>query len=594
MYYLRYFVLAIWIIPASIFCSLLRAETPPEWTVAASAHFRVYSQAGEEPARSTLQWFEQLRAYFQRTGFALDGRPPVRVIGFRSQRDYDQYRLRPAADAYYVGTESSDSIVMPSLGADQARIAAHEYAHLALHANGLEFPVWLSEGLAEYFSTLQIGERNTKLGGDLPMRSQMLRHSVWMPLPQLLATKAQTRAEAGLFYAQSWALAEMLIVSPEYKARFPQMLSELSTGVSGTDALTAVYGKSSDAITGDLHRWINGGKTSVSVLLPVPTDSVPVRIWRLSSQEARLLTAGLLLDIGELNRAEETYRELSRESPNDAETYGALGNIALRRGDREGARKNWELAIRHGISDANLCYRYALLGQEIGLFENEIIDALGKAVALQPEFDDARYKLALINNNKGDYVEGLRQLLSMKSVKPARAFAYWAAIAYAYDQLGEREKTKSTAMEAMQHAATIAERDRAAQLLYFAETDLTMRAARDANGNLQFVTTRVKHGSEHPNPFIEPEDQIVRMHGQLTRVDCANNAMTGIGVNTGRTNLTLVITDPQRVLMRNAPQEFNCGSQSPVSVVIEYAAKDSGSNNGVLRGMEFEKTSPAP
>lgn len=591
---MKLFASIIRIVPALFFCSLLYAQIPPEWTVAASAHFRVYSQAGEEPARSTLRWFEQLRAFFQRTGFALDGRPTVRVIGFRSQQNYDQYRLRPTADAYYVGTESSDSIVMPSLRADQAGIAAHEYAHLALYANGLEFPAWLNEGLAEYFSTLQIGERNTRLGGDLPIRSQILKHSVWIPLPQLLITKAQTRAQAGLFYAQSWALTEMLIVSPEYKARFPQLLSELSTGVSGADALTAVYGKSSDAITGDLRRWINGGKTSVSVLPPIPIDSVPLRIWRLSSQEARLLTAGLLLDIGELNRAEEEYRKLLRESPNDAEAYGALGSIALRRGDREGARKNWKLAMQHGISDANLCYRYAVLAEEMGLFQNEIIDALGKAVTLQPEFDDARYKLALISNNKGDYAEGLRQLLGIKFVKPTRAFAYWTAIAYAYDQLGEREKTKSAATEAMQHAATKAERDRAAQLLYFAETDLTMRAARDANGNLQFVTTRVKHGSEHPNPFIEPEDQIARVHGRLTRVDCAKNAITGVGVDTGKADLTLAIADPQRVLMRNAPQEFSCGPQNPVPVIVEYAAKDSGSNNGVLRGMEFEKTSAAP
>ncbi|MBV8710059.1 MAG: hypothetical protein JO028_22935 [Acidobacteriaceae bacterium] len=573
---------------------LLRAETPPEWTVAASAHFRVYSQAGEGPTRSTLLWFEQLRAFFQRTGFALDERPPVRVIGFRSQVDYNQYRLRPSADAYYVGTESSDSIVMPSLRADQAGIAAHEYAHLVLHANGLEFPAWLSEGLAEYFSTLQIGERNTKLGGDLPMRSQILQHSVWIPLPQLLTARTQTRAEAGLFYAQSWALTEMLILSPEYKTRFPQLLSEISAGVSGADALTAVYRKPSDVITGDLRRWINGGRTSASVLPPVTIDSVPVRIWRLSSQEARLLMAGLLLDIGELNRAEAAYRELLRESSNDAEAYGALGSIMLRQGDREGARRNWGLAMQHGISDANLCYRYALLAEETGLSQNEVIDALGKAITLHPEFDDARYKLALINNNKGDYAEGLRQLLGMKSVKPARAFAYWAAMAYAYDQLGEREKTKSAATEAMQHAMTKAERDRAAQLLYFAETDLTMRAARDANGNLQFITTRVKHGSEHPNPFIEPEDQMVRVHGQLTRVDWANNAMTGVGVDTGKANLTLIIADPQRVLMRNAPQEFSCGPQSPVSVIVDYAAKDSGSNNGVLRGMEFERTSPAP
>jgi Flp pilus assembly protein TadD len=585
------------VITVLFFCGLARAETAADWTVAASTHFRVYSQAGEQPARSTLQWFEQLRTFFQRTGFALDSRPPVRIIGFRSQKDYEQYRLRPAADAYYVGTESSDCIVVPSLQANQAGVAAHEYAHLALHANGIELPAWLSEGLAEYFSTLQISERNTKLGGDLPMRSQTLQHSAWISLPQLLAATndsraAEKRADAGLFYAQSWALTEMLILSPAYKTRFPQFLSELSAKASSqADALTAVYGKPLDAITRDLHQWTNGGRIPAAVLPPILTDHAPVHLSKLTLRESRLLVAELLFDIGDLNRAEGAYRTVLRESPDSAEADGALGNIALRRGDREGARHYWELAIQHGIKDANLCYRYALLAEEMGLSQNEARTALERALALHPEFDDARYKLALMNNNNGNYTAALGQLLGMTHVKPARAYAYWSAIAYAYDQLGEREKTKVAATKAMQYAATRAERDRAAQLLYFAETDLTVQASRDANGNLQFVTTRVKHGSEHRNPFIEPEDQIVRIHGQLTRVDCANNTMTGVGVDTDKASLTLAIADPNHVLMRNAPQEFTCGPQSPVPVMVEYAAaKPGNSSHGLLRGMEFEKT----
>ena len=578
-----------------LFRSLVRAETTADWTVAASSHFRVYSQVGEEHARSTLQWFEQLRAFFQRTGFALDSRPPVRVVEFRSQKDYDQYRLRPAADAYYVGTESSDCIVMPSFQTNQAGVAAHEYAHLVLHANSIELPAWLSEGLAEYFSTLQISERNTKLGGDLPMRSQVLQHSAWIPLPQLLAATndsraTEKRADAGLFYAQSWAVTEMLILSPAYKTRFLQLLSQLSAGVSGTDTLTTVYGKSLDTITRDVHQWTNGGRIPASVLPPIPTDHAPVHLSKLTLRESRLLVAELLFDIGDLNRAEGAYRTVLRESSDSAEADGALGNIALRRGDREGARHHWELAMQHGIKDANLCYRFALLAEEMGLSQNEARAALERALTLHPEFDDARYKLALMNNNSGNYAAALDQLLGMKNIKPVRAYAYWAAIAYAYDQLGEREKTKGAATKATQYAATPAERNRAAQLLYFAETDLTVQASRDANGNLQFVTTRVKHGSEHKNPFIEPEDHIVRVHGQLTRVDCANNAMTGVGVDTGRALLTLAIADPNHVLMRNAPQEFTCGPQSPAPVLVEYAATQTGdSSRGLLRGMEFEK-----
>ena len=578
-----------------LFCGLLHSQTTAEWTVAANAHFRVYSQTGEGTARGALERFEQLRAFFGHLGFALDGRPPVRVIGFRSQKDYEQYRLRPAADAYYVGAEGRDYIVVPSLQADQAGIAAHEYAHLALHAGGVALPSWLSEGLAEYFSTLQINQGSVKLGGDLPMRSQTLQRGGWIPLPQLLAMTndsraGEKRADAGLFYAQSWALTEILILSPTYKTRFPQLLAQLSAGASGADALTADYRKSLDAVTADVRQWTNGGRIPAAVLPPVPIDHAPVSLSKLSLRESRLLAAELLFTIGDLNRAEVAYRGLLRESPDNADVYAALGGIALRRGDREGARRYWETAIQHGVSDANLCYRYALLADEMGLPQSEVKSALERAVALQPEFDDARYKLALVNNNNGNYAAALVQLLGMKHVGPARAYAYWAAIAYAYDQLGNREQTKTAATKAMQYAATSMERDRAAQLLYFAETDVAVQAARDANGNLQFVTTRVRHGSEHKNPFIEPEDHIVRVHAQLTRVDCANQLMTAVGVDTGKMLLTLAIADPTRVLMGNAPQEFTCGDQTPAPVIVEYAAAKPGEKtDGLLRGMEFEK-----
>jgi tetratricopeptide (TPR) repeat protein len=568
----------------------VRAQTPPTWTVASSTHFRVYSQTGEGQARSALQWFEQLHAFFQQAGFPLSHRPPVRVIGFRSQADYEQYRLRPTADAYYVGDGTNNCIVVPSLSADKAPIAAHEYAHIVLHASDMRFPSWLSEGLAEYFSTVQIGQRSVRLGGDLPMRSQTLRHSTWMPLTQLLTTTAQTRADAGLFYAQSWALTEMLILSPEYKGRFPQLLSKLALGVPSVEAFTTVYNKSPEAITGDAHQWIESGKSQATVLPPVNAGNVVVQVSPLTVLAARCLTAGLLFDIGELNRAEAAYRELQREFPANAEVEAALGNIALRRGDRESARRGWEAAMQHGIDDANLCYRYAVLAGDMGLPEGEVSAALERAVALQPEFDDARYKLALLDNNTGKYEAALKQLLAIKSIGPARAYHYWSSIAYAHEELGERDQAKIAATQAMQYAATKEEQDRAAQLLYVAETDLTMRATRDAQGNLQYVTTRVKHGSAHPNPFVEPEDALLRVHGRLIRVDCAHDVMTGVGIDTGKATLTLGIANPMRVLMQNAPQEFACGPQSPVPVTVEYAAQRKENSDGLLRGMEFEKT----
>jgi hypothetical protein len=201
-----------------------RGASDQQWTLVRSPHFDVYSQAGERDGRSALLWFEQLRAFFVRTSAAQAGRDleshgPVRVIGFRSAKEYAAFRLQPAADAYFVGGEAINYIVMPRLGPEEFGVAAHEYAHLVLHSLGLRLPPWLAEGIAEFFSTVRIGENGGLIGGDLPMRTRTLRQRPWIPLTQLLALPANSpmradRNTADVFYAESWALTQMLIFSP--------------------------------------------------------------------------------------------------------------------------------------------------------------------------------------------------------------------------------------------------------------------------------------------------------------------------------------------------------------------------------------------
>ena len=94
------------------------ATPEPSWTLVRNKNFAIYSEAGEAAARSALSWFEQLRAFFQRQmKVDLDGRPPLRVIGFRSVEQYRTYSSRPTADAYYLGSDTRDYIVMPSIEA---------------------------------------------------------------------------------------------------------------------------------------------------------------------------------------------------------------------------------------------------------------------------------------------------------------------------------------------------------------------------------------------------------------------------------------------------------------------------------------------
>lgn len=108
---------------------------------------------------------------------------PLVVIMFRTRREFDAYRsMHPSIMAYY--EIASNHIVLcqespladsrPDLAIGQLlSTIAHEGAHQILHNIGVQqrlsvWPIWLSEGLAEFFAPTSFGNRNRWKGaGDV-------------------------------------------------------------------------------------------------------------------------------------------------------------------------------------------------------------------------------------------------------------------------------------------------------------------------------------------------------------------------------------------------------------------------------------------
>ena len=573
-----------------------RAQPAPTWRLTRSEHFELYSQGGDEAARPALIWFEQLRAfYLQKSGLAPENLRPVRVIAFRSAGEYQPYRPNLASDGHFIGTENRDYIVMAAIDAGQFPTAAHEYAHCILHSAGLQFPPWFAEGLADFFSTVRINPRGCSLGGDLSSRSQYLQRHQWMSLADLIALPANSsirddREQAAVFYAQSWALVDMLVVSPEYAPKFPELIAALSSGAPGTQALPSVYGKSLSVIANDLQSW------AAIKHQPVPLPGIPAQISArnfavessgdVSPFAARSLIADMLLAAGDLDRAGAIYSDLAREAPKDSDVHAALGNIALRKGDNDRAREQWKLAIALGIPDATLCYQFAALGELAGVPEAELRPALERALALKPGFDDARFHLALIEKNAGDYESAVANFRAIRNIAPARAYNYWAALADALIQLDRRDQGRAASKHALEHATTAAERAHAQQLAFLADTDFAVQFTVGKNGRAELATTRIPHATADFNPFIQPDDKIRHVEGALREIECSG-PVTRFVVETPEGRVTLAIPDPGHVQMRNAPSEFTCGKQQPINVAVDYAATPGSQAAGVVRGMQF-------
>jgi tetratricopeptide (TPR) repeat protein len=549
----------------------------PGWRLTRSEHFDIYAQSSDQRARAILIWFEQLRAFFeQQGGSQTNSSRPVRVIVFASGQEYQAYRPRSAPDAYYVGIGSQDFIVMGSDDPLKFGLAAHEYAHLALRAWDLHLPPWLAEGVSEFFATLRITGHATTLGGTLPSRLRTLQSRAWMPVADLVslsedAWRSAERSEADLFYAESWALTEMLMLSPKYAPGFRKFLASPTL-----DLETAAQ---------DLHKWIDQPKLPVIQLPEVTTTPIHIEVSDVPPLRSRLLLAQVLLAAGEFDRAEALFSDLFDDAPDSAEVSAGIGSIALHKGDSEGARRAWKRAIDQGIADAMLCYQYAILADQAGLPAGDIRPALERAVALEPGFDDAHYKLALLEKNAGRYQAALQQFHAMRIVPEARAYAYWLALADTFNEMGRRDEAESAARHAAEHAHTAAERAHAAEETYIAQTDVGVQFARDSSGHSQLVTTRMPHQQSDWNPFIEPDDDIHRLEGALREIECGS--VTTIRVEAAGKLVRLAIPDLQHVQMRHAPPEFVCGPQTETQVTVDYALTPNAATVGIVRGMGF-------
>jgi tetratricopeptide (TPR) repeat protein len=557
------------------------------WITLRSPHFELFTDGGERLGPGLLVHLEQLRSLFlAQAGASAKSEVPVRIFAFRSTAEYLHYRKDETADAYYYGSPTRDYIVMPLVRADDYRTAAHEYAHAAIHGAGLRLPLWLSEGIAEVFSTVTFQAGHATVGAPNPGRLQALERASWLPLDEVtrLADPPSTRRDRNaMFYAESWALTHMLMFSPAYSGRFGALLADPAASVF------AVYGTSPGALEREMRSWITRPSLP-SVRLTEPGETArPVREAANSFRVAGAL-ADLQFAIGQVETARRSYLALETTFPANAEVQVALGRIALATGRGAEALDRFGRAMSLGIQNARICYDFAIMAQSAGLPESDVLTALERAVTLDAGMDDARWMLALSYMNAGRFSKALQHFQALRFVPQSRAFAYYSALAHTQTELGMRDAANRTAGEARKRARTEEEAARAGELAWMASSEIVVQMTADQFGQLRRVPLNSEL-LENWNPFIEPGDRIERAEGVLREVDCSGEVLR-LTVDSRGQPVVIGVSHPERVQLRPAgagPLEFTCGQPDGRRVIVEYAlSTDTGSGYaGTLRGIRF-------
>ncbi|HLW85469.1 MAG TPA: hypothetical protein VKR60_09670 [Candidatus Sulfotelmatobacter sp.] len=262
---------------AALLCLSAPAANPSPWLEIHSTHFTVITDAGEKKGREVALRFEQMRAVFA----GLLGKEklhqpvPVTILAFKSDKTY--YQLAPLRQGkpidvpgFFLPGEDQDFFVLNVFEDEPWRAVAHDLAHMLLNANYPPAQGWFDEGLAEYFSSVRVDNKQVEIGADPelqvsvkvddlmqtqqdqhPPRSltELLGAQVWLSMADLFTMKHDTASfhegtHNTLFYAQSWMVMHYLLHEqklPETGAYFDLVLNQR---VPVEEAIQKAYGMS--------------------------------------------------------------------------------------------------------------------------------------------------------------------------------------------------------------------------------------------------------------------------------------------------------------------------------------------------------------
>lgn len=257
---------------AVLIAVLTTTATPcaAEWRRLDSPNFVIVGDVGARALRDIAVKFEGFRETLSRvlTDRVTSTAVPTIVIVFSSDKAFTPFKPKYQGKTVdlaglFLSRKDVNYIALASTGGEEAmRVVFHEYAHLIISNVGRNIPVWLNEGLAEYYSTYQVGGggREAVLGTAIASHLIQLNQATPLPLQQLLAVAHDSPmynegSRRSVFYAQSWALTHMLLLGePRRTPQLGQFLSMVGQGAPAADAWARVFG--ADAIERDLNSYI--------------------------------------------------------------------------------------------------------------------------------------------------------------------------------------------------------------------------------------------------------------------------------------------------------------------------------------------------
>ena len=390
-------------------------DSVDHWYEVRSPHFVVVTDSNQKQGVRVASQFERMRAIFQLLMPAASGRAesPIVVLALKDRKALQA--LEPAAylakgqidlAGLFMAAPDKNYILLrlDAQGEHPFATVYHEYTHYMLRNASEWIPLWLNEGLAEFYQNTDIQEKDVLLGQASQDDILYLRQNRLLPLTTLFKVDYTSpyyheEQKGSVFYAESWVLTHMIEISDAQKntTRLQDYGNLLVKKVDPVTAAQQAFGDLTQ-LQKALNSYISQGQFMMFKMnkgLAVDESSFQVRA--LPGTDADAIRADVLVYNQRTQDAQLLIDSVLRDDPKNALAHESMGFLKFREGDKEAARKWYGEAVQLNSQSYLANYYYAVLSMEAGAGQDPVIESsLQTSIKLNPNFAPAYDALAQV------------------------------------------------------------------------------------------------------------------------------------------------------------------------------------------------------
>jgi len=598
----------------SLTAQTAHAEHRETWTEIKSPHFTVYSNGGERDGRRVALEFEEIRAMFEQSFPKLrvdSGGKPTIVYALKDENSlklllpaYGQNKnAMKIAGQYHATYDKNFAIVRTDVtgtGTNAYHVMYHEYAHGLFRLNYRGLPLWLDEGLAEYWGGSDIQNKEAQAGMADVRQVRVLQQTQLLPIATLVSIDGtsplyNTQNHSGIFYAESWALVHYLTMAPEVREQ--NLLNKYLAALQQTDDPIEAANKT----FGDLKKLSEKLESYVRnqafyynrIKLNSEIFEKQFTARTLSPAEGMVHQADYLLHSNHLPEAIAVLHEAEQLDPKAAGLHDALGYYHFLKVDYENAEKEFALALEANPNDASVyLFRASALYRTNGYNKEstpQIIANLEKVLALQPIFAPAHAFLCMAYIATPDQKsKAIAEADHALDLEPGN-MAYFLDYGRALLANGKQVEAKRVADRAEKTATW--QRDRAMVASF---NKAVNNAANPGSKESAAASFGDPSGQDIVPPASERSQDTSTVEGKITELICGHPPAVMFTLSAGGDQLLLQVRDIAKAQVSDASAAqvaatpIPCSSWKDRKARVSYRATPDGPAVGDVKSITLE------